>query len=255
MSMSQLAEARGANTRAEQLREQPFTLVLSAGFFGFFAHTGILAALEEFELEPDRIVGASAGALAGGLWAAGLSAAELQDELAGLERRDFWDPGLPLGGLLKGRRFEAMLSRMLSGRGIRYFEDCQRPFSAVVFDLIGRQTTTIDRGHLVPAIRASCAVPLMFRPVRVGWRYYVDGGLKDRAALSMTEQDEYIVHHELPTQSAWSGLSFREAGRSKPAHHLTISSLPRLGPFRLRRGMEAVEHARQQARNWLTEPV
>ena len=51
--------------RRDDLARDPFTLVLGAGFFGFFAHTGILPALEEAELIPRRVVGVSAGALAG----------------------------------------------------------------------------------------------------------------------------------------------------------------------------------------------
>ena len=57
--------------RADWLSEEPFTLLSSAGFFGFFAHAGLLAALEQTGLSPRRVAGASAGALAGGLWAAG----------------------------------------------------------------------------------------------------------------------------------------------------------------------------------------
>ena len=75
-TMSQTAAEAPSKCRADELREKPFTLVLSAGFFGFFAHTGFLQTLEELELVPDRVVGASAGALAGGLWSAGLSARE-----------------------------------------------------------------------------------------------------------------------------------------------------------------------------------
>ena len=148
-----------------------------------------------------------------------------------------------------------MLQRLVDSKDVRYFEDCERPFSTVVFDLIGRKTTVLDRGLLVPAIRASCAVPFMFRPVRVGWRYYVDGGLKDRAALSGVLAHELVVHHELPTQSPWATLGFRETDAVKPAHHLLIPSLPRLGPFRLRRGVEAIEHARAHARRWLAEAI
>ena len=77
MPMTNVEETPACWSRADALRDQPFTLVLSAGFFGFFAHTGVLASLEEVGLVPERIVGARAGALAGGLWAAGLSAAEL----------------------------------------------------------------------------------------------------------------------------------------------------------------------------------
>src|SRR5690606_10394272 len=87
-------------TRAQWLADEPFTLALGAGFFGFFAQTGLLAALEDEGLRPARVVGVSAGALAGGLWASGLSAADLEAELCSLRREDFWDPGLPLFGLL-----------------------------------------------------------------------------------------------------------------------------------------------------------
>src|SRR5690606_38887683 len=105
-------------TNAAWLAAAPFTLALSAGFFGFFAHTGVLQALEEAGLSPRRIVGVSAGALAGGLWASGLSAAELAEELLRLRRDDFWDPGLPLGGFLKGGKFAAKLRSLLDARGV-----------------------------------------------------------------------------------------------------------------------------------------
>src|SRR5690606_33221631 len=50
-------------THSDWLAREPFTLALSAGFFGFFAHTGVLLALEHAGLRPRRIVGVSAGAL------------------------------------------------------------------------------------------------------------------------------------------------------------------------------------------------
>ncbi|MCA9636687.1 MAG: patatin-like phospholipase family protein, partial [Myxococcales bacterium] len=103
-------------THREWLGERPFTLVLSAGFFGFFAHTGVLTALEAAGLRPRRVVGISAGALAGGLWSAGLDVSEITDELVGLRRGDFWDPGLPLGGLLRGDKFAAKLASLIGER-------------------------------------------------------------------------------------------------------------------------------------------
>ncbi|MBT9557805.1 MAG: patatin, partial [Myxococcales bacterium] len=47
-------------TLQEWLAEAPFGLTLSAGFFGFFAHTGFAMALEDAGLEPDRLSGSSA---------------------------------------------------------------------------------------------------------------------------------------------------------------------------------------------------
>jgi len=60
--------AMATMTHHEWLAAAPYTLALGAGFFGFFAHTGVLRALEESGVSrPRRVVGVSAGALAGGL--------------------------------------------------------------------------------------------------------------------------------------------------------------------------------------------
>ena len=56
------------------LSEAPFSLTLSSGFFGFFAHAGVMTVLEDEGFVPSRVSGSSAGALVGGLWAAGVSA-------------------------------------------------------------------------------------------------------------------------------------------------------------------------------------
>ena len=85
-------------TLADFLRSAPFELVLSSGFFGFYAHAGVVAALEEQGLWPAAAGGSSAGAMIAGLWAAGLSAAQIREELFALNRVDFWDPD-PLLGL------------------------------------------------------------------------------------------------------------------------------------------------------------
>ena len=47
----------------EWLGERPFSLAMSSGFFGFFAHTGVVEVLDEEGLRPARLYGASAGAL------------------------------------------------------------------------------------------------------------------------------------------------------------------------------------------------
>src|SRR5262245_16418621 len=99
-------------TLRQWLREKPFGLGLSSGFFGCFAHTGVLTGLEDEALWPIRLCGSSAGALAAGLWAAGLGAKEMRDELFRLRREDFWDPRPGLG-LLAGRLFRRHLDRLL----------------------------------------------------------------------------------------------------------------------------------------------
>ncbi|HET6981893.1 MAG TPA: patatin-like phospholipase family protein, partial [Myxococcaceae bacterium] len=126
-------------TLREWLRQGPFTLVMSSGFFGFYAHTGVVTVLEEQGLRPTRIAGSSAGALVGALWGAGIPAARIRDELLGLRRSDFWDlwPGL---GLLRGGLFRAMLERVLP---VKTFEESPVPLALSVWDLLARRTAVL----------------------------------------------------------------------------------------------------------------
>src|SRR5690242_1603274 len=114
---------------AETLRREPFELILSSGFFGFFAHTGVVRALEERALKPALVGGSSAGALVAGLWGAGIPAEAIRDRLFSLRREDFWDPDPLFGltaapgrarpGLLRGARFERLLDDALTEVGVR----------------------------------------------------------------------------------------------------------------------------------------
>lgn len=245
-------------THADWLAAEPFTLALSAGFFGFFAHTGVLLALEAAGLMPRRIVGVSAGALAGGLWASGMSAAQIEAELTSLRRADFWDPGLPLGGLLKGGKFAAKLRGLLEGRGVSRVEECRVAFAAVVYDVASRRVRAVERGALGPAIQASCTVPLMFRPLRHEGRLLLDGGVADRLGLCALGPEERALHHTLRSRSPWSGL--RGAGQDTLADRpgrkvLVVEDLPKVSPFRLDAGPGALARARAAAERWLRAPA
>lgn len=240
--MSAPASRTLPRTRAEELASAPFTLALSAGFFGFYAHVGLLLALEEAGLRPARVVGSSAGALAGGTWAAGVGAAALADELARLRRSDFWDPGLPWrGGLLRGRGFAALLNRILAATGVERIEDCSLPFACVGTTLFGRRLA-LERGRLESAIRASCAVPLLFEPVLHEGRRLVDGGLVDGPGATLLAGGERALFHDLQGSRIAAG-----AGRFV----LRVDGLPKVGPYALERGAEALEQVRGAARAWL----
>ncbi len=240
-------------TLAERLSAEPFELILSSGFFGFFAHAGVVHALEEAALRPALVGGASAGALVAGLWGAGLPAAAIRDRLFGLRRADFWDPDPLFGlggargpGLLRGDRFEALLADALDGVGVRAFADCKTPVRVVAFDVGARRTVTLWDGALVPAIRASCTVPLMFQPALVDARRLLDGGIADRAGIAAASDGARVLYHHLPTHSPWR--RFTPAQNRVPArarlHLLHEPALPRMSPFHLSRGPRAFELAR-----------
>ena len=233
-------------TLREWLSEAPFALGLSSGFFGFFAHAGVVAVLEEEGLLPARIVGSSAGALVGGLWAAGVPAGRIREELLALRRAHFWDPAPGLG-LLRGRMFRERLEAILP---VRTFEECPRPLAVSVFDVRARRTAVLRSGPLAPALHASCAAPILFQPVAVGGRLYSDGGVLDRHGLAGVEPGERVLYHHLTSRSPWRR-------RSSPAlrvpdrpglRAVALEGIPRVGPFRLERGPAALRAAAEGMR-------
>lgn len=236
-----VSSSRPSCTLAEWLSSEPFTLTLSSGFFGFYAHTGVLLALEERGLSPRRLTGSSAGALVGGLFAAGLSASEIRDDLQRLERADFWDPSPGLG-LLRGSLFAKRLERLLP---VRTFGECRLPVSVSVFDVWSRRTKVLKDGELAVALRASCTVPLLFQPVWHEGRPLLDGGILDRPGLLDVERSERVLYHHLASRSPWRRrgspqLTIPDWPNLMP---LVIPDLPRAGPFRMENGARALDAA------------
>lgn len=244
-------------TRAQWLAREPFTLMLGAGFFGFFSHAGFLQALEAAGLRPRRVIGCSAGALAGGLWSSGLTGDELAQELLSLRREEFWDPGLPLGGLLKGRKFNRKLQQVLARSGARHLHECRVPFTAIVHDVVRRRTVAMDEGPIDLAIQASCTVPLMFRPVWVQGRLLVDGGVSDRVGMCAVGPDERVLMHYLPSRRRLLRPSRQVPPAEIPGQRLMMITpdLPRVSPFRLDQGPVALQRTREHTERWLAERV
>ncbi len=229
---------------------------MSSGFFGFFAHAGVLAALEDAGLRPSRASGSSAGALVAGAHASGLPAAGLVTELVALERDHFWDPG-PFygalqGGLLSGRLFHRRLEAMLPART---FEDCRVPVTVSAFDVLARRTTVLDRGELASAILASCAVPGLFRPVHREGRWLLDGGIRDRPGIAGLPSQGRVLFHHLASRSPWRRARDLELPRRAELVSLVVEGLPRVGPDRLADGRLAMRLAREATVRALSSPV
>lgn len=252
------------------LAAEPFTLVLSAGFFGFYAHAGVIAALEQAGLRPNRIVGTSAGAITGGMWAAGVELGAIVELLGALRREDFWDPswqelssdrqrekdpGTRLG-LLRGTKLDALLADALAHteRKVERIEDCSVALALVTFELRRASTCVHERGPLRPAIRASCALPIMFGPVQIDGRLHADGGIRDRPGFSALVANERVLYHHLPHRSLWprpSGRDVDDRRASDRRRVLAFDDLPRVHPGALDRGPVALARACDHTLRWL----
>jgi NTE family protein len=228
-------------TLREWLREGEFTLAMSSGFFGFFAHAGMLTVLEQEGLVPTGLAGSSAGALVAGLWGAGLPMPHVARALVELRRDEFWDPGLG-AGLLKGDLFRSRLEALLP---VQHLEQCRVPVALSVFDLASRRTRVVESGPLAPALQASCALPLMFQPVRVNGRLSSDGGIADRPGLAGVPEGRRVLAHHLSSKSPWrrAGDPDLKPPRRDRLVSLVIDGLVRVNPFQLGNGRRAYEQA------------
>jgi NTE family protein len=157
------------------LRPAPkIALVLGGGAARGFAHIGAIKALEAQGIVPDLIVGTSAGAVVGALYAAGNGGFELQKLALQMEDGQFSDWSLPDRGVIRGEALQNFINRAI---GQRPLEKLPRPFAAVATDLQSGEATVFRTGNTGMAVRASSSVPGVFQPVKINGREYVDGGL------------------------------------------------------------------------------
>jgi NTE family protein len=146
-------------------------LVLGAGGPRGVAHLGVLKALEELRVQPDGLVGASAGAIIGALWMAGRSAGQIERLLS---EEPLWWHWLDWSGGLSPRLRGDAFAAWLRTRSTALIEQLPRPFAAVTTDAQTGASVVFTRGDLGRAIHASSATPMLFAPARVGERSFVD---------------------------------------------------------------------------------
>jgi NTE family protein len=154
--------------------------VLGAGAAKGFAHIGVIKVLEANRIPVHMVVGTSVGSLVGSLYAYGYPAYDLQKVAMGLDKGEIADLTVPDNGFVKGEKLEAYVNRMVRGTPM---EGMRTPFYAVATDIGTGQEMVFGKGNTGAAVRASCSIPGIFRPVRIGDRTYVDGGVVSPVAV------------------------------------------------------------------------
>ncbi|MEW5762822.1 MAG: patatin-like phospholipase family protein [Bacillota bacterium] len=189
-------------------------LALGGGFVRGAAHIGVLKVLEAEGIRPAAVAGTSAGSIVAALYAAGYTAAEMERVALALEPKKVFDGGpvlrlvslwrvlaallrrrrgridvsAPLG-LLPGAALEAFLKELF---GARRFDELPLPLLITATDVAGGRRVVFGPSPLVRdafvrparvpvarAVRASCAVPGLFEPVRWEDMVLVDGGVRE----------------------------------------------------------------------------
>lgn len=160
-------------------------LVLGAGSSKGFAHIGVLKVLETNKVPIHMIIGTSVGSAVGSLYAYGYNAFQLQKISFSIEKGDIVDLIIPDNGFIKGEKLEEFINKTLNHTPM---EKLKIPFYAVAADVQSGQEVVFGRGNTGQAVRASCSIPGVFRPVKIGERMYVDGGVVSPVAVDAAKR-------------------------------------------------------------------
>ncbi len=194
-------------------------LVLSGGGARGSAHVGVLKVMEELRIPVDYVVGTSMGSIVGGLYATGLSPADMEEAFRSVDwatafndkperkrisfrfKEDDFQALLPIelgvgkggfstrSGVINGQKINFILRVMAADAvGVDRFDELQVPFRAVATDLQTGAAVVLDHGDLALAMRASMSVPGVFTPVEIDGRALIDGGLAMNLPISVAQQ-------------------------------------------------------------------
>ncbi len=214
-----LPAAHGAEVGDDGHDRPKIGLVLSGGGARGSAHIGILQALEELQVPIDYIAGTSIGAIIGGMYASGYSAAEINEILdemdwegalvdkpdrtdrtmrtkelesqflipyrVGFNRGGFQ---LPLG-LIEGQHLDQVFREiLLPVVGVNDFDELPIPFRAIATDLASGEEVVLSGGSLPDSLRASMSVPAVFAPVTIDDRLLIDGGMSNNLPVRVARE-------------------------------------------------------------------
>ncbi|MFC7338465.1 patatin-like phospholipase family protein [Haloferula chungangensis] len=212
--------------------EKGLGVSLASSFFGHYAHCGFLCELEKAGVVPTRIAGASAGALAGGMWAAGLRGEQLLDEILSFGfRRSFFDfsaiwrlPGVLTWsyspGILAGSRMERRLKGLF---GEMKLEDLKEPKLELAVANVCKSIGELrSEGRLVDFIIASFSMPLVFCPRTINGERFLDGGISNETPYAHWLDDptiDQILVHKIRIDDSSVGKGFMNPGKVISAIH------------------------------------
>ncbi|MDP8228957.1 MAG: patatin-like phospholipase family protein, partial [Candidatus Electryoneaceae bacterium] len=212
-------------------RNQPesptFILALSGGGLRGLAHIGVLEVLDESGIRPDGIVGVSIGSLIGGLYASGLTPAEITYQVADKnfdfsgfltdepERRTLalarkeehsrhiltirfgpkLTPVVP-GAISQGQHFYEQLLNLTLRTPYRtggQWTHLKTEFQVLTTDLATGQGIVHNSGDITPAIRGSMSIPLVFDPFIWDTLHLIDGGITSNIPVEIAHKMGDVV--------------------------------------------------------------
>lgn len=186
-------------------------LALGGGGAKGLAHIGVIKALEDAAIKIDFIAGTSMGALVGGFYAATEDINFLENIFRGLKKHDVFRVSQIIrhkdGNLFRDKSIVELLEGNIGDVKI---EDCKIPFKAVATDVKNGDEVILDKGSLVEAIRASTALPVIFKPVATHSKILMDGGFVNPVPADVVRDmgADYVI--AVDVSSRWIDISHED---------------------------------------------
>lgn len=192
-----LATARRDTPRHPDASFQPpiIGLALGGGFARGLAHIGVLRIFQQNSIPIHMIAGTSVGSIIGGAYASGMSVNAMAEMASSVRFSDFARWTVSRLGFASNARMEQFLRRLLKKTT---FEELELPLAVNATDITTGEEVIYRSGNLMEPIRASCAYPGLFLPVKIGERTLIDGGFSCAvpvAALAQMGATHIIAVH------------------------------------------------------------
>lgn len=202
--------------------KKPF--VLSGGGARGFAHLGVIKALREEGVFPSAISGTSAGAVAGAFIANGFTPEEVIEILAGKLSRKMLGWNSLSTGLVSFKKLREYIDANLR---YKTFEELPIPLYVTATSFIDGGQKIFNKGSLIDAITASCAIPAIFPAFDIDNIPYVDGGLCNNLPVEPFQRRKrnIICVHVNPIWDLREKKSLR--GIVERAFHLSFAEMVR----------------------------
>lgn len=174
-------------------------LALGGGAARGIAHIGVLKYLEERNVKLCCIAGTSAGSIVGAFYCSGMPVEKIGQVVSEMSWRDLIRLSLPRKGVIKSSRLLKLVEEHI---GDITFQELKIPLLINAVDLLSGEAVVISEGLVARAVEASCAIPGIFTPVRLGNHLFVDGGLLDNVpvTLMVDRNIDYIIAVDVGAQ-------------------------------------------------------
>lgn len=165
-------------------------LALSGGGARGIAHLGVLQAFDDLGIEIHALAGTSSGAIFGAFYASGVSPAEVLKIIKGTRLLKFVRPAVSKTGLLKVGKLQDLFSRHLP---VHSFQGLTKKLTINATDISKGEIKYFDQGELIPAILASCCMPVIFDPIVIDGVSYMDGGILNNLPVEPLMEDCEVI--------------------------------------------------------------